>query len=153
MIKFQGSIDIDRPVSEVFDFIADLTNGPKWQSGLTDSHVVTHGPMRVGTEFVEDIRFLGKHITARCHVTEFELGRRVRYEGTSNVMDFDGAFTFEPISTGTRLHMDWNTQVKGAWKLAEPIFSAEAKKESEGELRKLKEVVEAETRGEPQAEP
>lgn len=149
MIKFEGSIDIDRPVSDVFGYMADLTNISKWQSGLTESKVVTEGPVQVGTAFVEEVRFLGKTVVARCRVTEFEPGRRMRYEGTSDVFDFDGAFSFEPAGDGTRLHMDWTTQVKGAWKLAELLFGAEAKKESEAELRKLKEVIETEGLGEP----
>ena len=31
MIPIQGSVEIQRPVETVFEFLADLGNAPKWQ--------------------------------------------------------------------------------------------------------------------------
>ena len=34
MFKFEKSIMINRPQQEVFDFVTDLANDSKWQTGI-----------------------------------------------------------------------------------------------------------------------
>lgn len=50
-VMIVGSIDIDRPVEEVFDFVADQTNEPLYDPQMISSTRTTDGPLGVGTPF------------------------------------------------------------------------------------------------------
>jgi hypothetical protein len=49
--KVTGSIEIDRPVAEVFDFVADQRNEPLYNPDMVSSQKLTDGPIDVGTRF------------------------------------------------------------------------------------------------------
>ena len=51
MIQFTTSIDINRPVAEVFDFLADFEHMPTWNYFVRHVEKMTPGPIRVGTRF------------------------------------------------------------------------------------------------------
>lgn len=73
-------VTINRPSGEVFDFVADHTNGPKWQRGLAEVHRCTPGPLGVGTEHVFVREFAGRRLETFNRFTAFEPGRRVEFE-------------------------------------------------------------------------
>ena len=54
MARFETSVTIDRPVEEVWKFITDLSNMPKW-SNILESKQTSPGPMGVGT-MIQDTR-------------------------------------------------------------------------------------------------
>jgi uncharacterized protein YndB with AHSA1/START domain len=45
MARVRGSIDIDRPIEEVFDVVADQTNEPLYNPAMTSSHRFDAGPI------------------------------------------------------------------------------------------------------------
>ncbi len=49
MISIQGSVEIQRPVETVFDFLSGLGNAPKWQRGVIESRRTSEEPMRGNT--------------------------------------------------------------------------------------------------------
>ena len=51
MAKVSGSIIIERPVDEVFDFVVDERNEPLYNKELLSSKKLTEGPIGVGTRF------------------------------------------------------------------------------------------------------
>ena len=51
MQEFQNTITINRRIEEVFDFLADLGNIPKWNYAITSTVKASPGPIGVGTVF------------------------------------------------------------------------------------------------------
>lgn len=43
IIEVEESITINRAIEEVFAFVADQTNAPRWQSGLLEARRTTKG--------------------------------------------------------------------------------------------------------------
>ncbi len=80
MIVVETAIDIARPSAEVFDFVADQTNAPRWQHGLVEVERVTPGPIGVGTEHVVVRRFAGRRLSSRNRYTDYVPGRYVAFE-------------------------------------------------------------------------
>src|SRR5205807_623016 len=66
MIRCNDAITIDRSPADVFAFVADLSNIPRWQAEVVKSIVVTPGPTRVGTHYTEDVKMGPTHVTATC---------------------------------------------------------------------------------------
>ncbi len=48
MIKVVTGVEIDRSSDEVFAFISNFENNPKWQSGQLEARFSSEGPLRVG---------------------------------------------------------------------------------------------------------
>ena len=46
MAKIEGEILIDRPVEEVFDFVADQSNEPQYNPQMVQAEKITPGPCR-----------------------------------------------------------------------------------------------------------
>ncbi|HET9589412.1 MAG TPA: SRPBCC family protein, partial [Anaerolineales bacterium] len=68
MIKVEHSVIIERPVPEVFAFVADPANNTKWQEGLVESHLDSPGPMGVGSQVVDVRKFIGRDMESRLEV-------------------------------------------------------------------------------------
>ena len=51
MARVEGEIIIYRPVEEVFDFVADERNEPRYNPRMLDAEQISEGPIGVGTRF------------------------------------------------------------------------------------------------------
>ena len=49
--QFESRVDVARPIEEVFDYIADATNEPKWNPWGKWVKKVSEGPIGRGTIF------------------------------------------------------------------------------------------------------
>lgn len=143
MLKQMATITISRPVDHVFAFMANLENSPKWQSGVTDSKVISTGPLRVGTQFSEVIKVIGRPVEALCEVIEYESGSKIGFRSSSSpAIQFEGHYSFEPNDGGTQLTYSGWTRLGGFWRLLEPLFGGEVNKELAAELKRLKSLLE-----------
>lgn len=142
MIRLKEEIIVNRPVEEVFAFLSTLENIPKWQSALS-SHVISQGPMRVGTKFEESFKMMGRTVDVVCEITEFERSQKIGWESASSqIIDFESRFLFDPAGSGTRVRFEGGSALKGLWRLVEPLAGGEFRRELKAELEKLKTVVE-----------
>jgi Polyketide cyclase / dehydrase and lipid transport len=46
---FENTVMIRRPIEEVFGFLTDFENLPKWNYAIVETHKVSQGPVGVGT--------------------------------------------------------------------------------------------------------
>ena len=51
MITFEVSIVIEKPVEEVFGFVTEGENVPKWNSAVKSVRKISEGPISVGTKY------------------------------------------------------------------------------------------------------
>ncbi len=51
MVRIEGEIVINRPVEEVFDFVADERNEPRYNPEMHRAEQISDGPIGVGTRF------------------------------------------------------------------------------------------------------
>ena len=143
MITLQESIEINRSVKEVYDYIVNVENAPKWQPAVIEVKRLTEGPIRVGTQFKEVAKMMGRQFNTICEITELEVERRFAFKGTSSgPFDYEALYTLEPTGNATRLNIVGKMRAKGLWKFLEPIFKAEVKKESRQEVLRMKSVIE-----------
>ena len=59
MRVIKGRIVIARPVEEVFDFVADETNEPRYNEDMLSCDKVTPGPIGVGTRYEAHMKSTG----------------------------------------------------------------------------------------------
>ena len=59
MITVEKSIVIDRRQEDLFEYVSDHTNAPRWQRGLLEVRRATEGPIGVGTRHTLVRMFMG----------------------------------------------------------------------------------------------
>ena len=50
MPELKGSVDILRPVEEVFAYLAEPRNNLEWEAGVVEMELTTEGPLAVGSK-------------------------------------------------------------------------------------------------------
>jgi uncharacterized membrane protein len=142
-LNVQTRIDIDRPATEVFDFVADQTNAPRWQHGLHEVRRITPVPVGVGTEHVFARRFAGINIESRNRYTAYEPGRFVSFEIPSGKITGKASYLVEPTGDNTsRLISEVHFRVSGLAGLATPVLARVFERDSKKNVAALKELLE-----------
>ena len=60
MVPIEGEIVIKRPLEEVFDFVADERNEPRYNPQMRRVELVTPGPIGLGTRFRVEMTRMGR---------------------------------------------------------------------------------------------
>lgn len=106
-IKARATIEIPRPVAEVFAYFADIRNEPDWNHGHVHSiRKVTEGPIGLDTVFLGGHAGFGE---ASWHVTEYDAPHHVRIDGRvgQGTYSYDGRFTPTPGGTHMEGTVEW----------------------------------------------
>ncbi|MFN2589753.1 MAG: SRPBCC family protein [Actinomycetota bacterium] len=141
MPTIETTITIARNPEEVFAFAIDPSNTPAWSPAVESS--TSDGPIGPGTTGTETRRFMGRRMTLGWRITKFEPGRVYGFEYTSGPLPAQAVFTFEAVPEGTRVVCRTDIRPRGILKLLGPMIAREGKREDEGNLRRLKEAIEA----------
>jgi polyketide cyclase/dehydrase/lipid transport protein len=118
----QGDIVIERPVADVFDFVADERNEPQYNPQMTRADKVSDGPIGVGSRFHSVMTGIGGVADMNIEFTEFDRPRRIAETTHMSNMDIKGVLTFEPVAQGTRMRWLWQLQPRGFYKLLGPLI-------------------------------
>jgi hypothetical protein len=81
--QFSGTAVIERPIDEVFAFLAAGTNDPAFSPRVLDIRKEPDGPSRVGTVFVSKVRDGGMKTDRRFVVTELQEPTTIRWSERS----------------------------------------------------------------------
>jgi hypothetical protein len=142
-LQLETITELQAPASKVFDFVADHTNAPQWQSGIDEIRRITPGPIGVGTEHELTRRFAGMKVVARNRFIDYEPGRFVAFELPSGKMTGVASYLVEPTGTNTcRLISKVDFEVAGLARFALPVLKLIFKRDDEKALAKLKVLME-----------
>ena len=142
MLKIDYSTVINRPVEEVFALLSNVENNPKWSSAFLEVEKTSEGPVGMGTTWRGVGKFLGKRIETEIEQTEYEPNRKSTQKSNSP-FPVNQQMTFESVAGGTRLNVKFEAEPGGFFKLAEPLLASMAKRNIEGELANLKDLMDA----------
>lgn len=145
MVHVKGDITIARTAQEVFDFVADERNEPRYNPQMTSAEMVTRGPIGVGSRFHSVMTGVGRGADMMIELTEFDRPRRLASTTHMSSMDINGVLLFEPVSQGTRMTWRWDIQPHGIYKLLGPIVHRIGQKQELSIWTGLKRVMEADS--------
>lgn len=114
MPSAQGSIVINRPVGEVFAFVADGETAPRWRPGVLDvRHLSGDG---VGAVYRQGVRGpAGRRIAADYEVTAIDPDRRITFTAIAGPVRPSGEYRFESTDGGTQVSFALSVELSG-WK-------------------------------------
>ena len=97
------SVTINRPVADVFAYVADGEKCPQWRSGVLDIRRV-NGDGSVGTTYQQGVKGpMGRRIAADYMVTTYEPNHRLEFQTVTGPARPHGRYDFEEADGGTRL--------------------------------------------------
>jgi Polyketide cyclase / dehydrase and lipid transport len=124
MPRVDGEIIIHRPVEEVFDFVADECNEPRYNPRMLDAAQLSDGPIGLGTRFRTELNTMGRAMPMTVEFTAYQRPWRLASSTHSSMMETDGALTFESVPDGTRMRWSWDVRPRGVLKLMTPVVGA-----------------------------
>ena len=77
---FENTVMIRRPTAEVFGFLADFENIPKWNYAIVETHKVSQGPVGVGTIY-QQVRSVPSRSEEHFEVTAYNSPRQLEIRG------------------------------------------------------------------------
>jgi uncharacterized protein YndB with AHSA1/START domain len=125
-MEFVNWIIIDRPRSDVFSFVADLENTPRWNHAIAESIRITNGPIRVGTTY-RQVRVLPRRVVEEVEITDFQPDRRLQLRGAVGPLEGTITYDLEDLDGRTRLVNTMDLSARGVGKLVASIAATRAR--------------------------
>ncbi|MFM8426840.1 MAG: SRPBCC family protein [Chloroflexota bacterium] len=142
MINLDLGVLIDRPVKDVFAFVANPNNMSKWNSAVVSLEQVTPGVVGVGTKFKTVGEMMGRRIEGDMQVTAYEPDTKCGFQVQAGPMQVNLTMTFKTVGTGTKVSLNAQGNPGGLFKLAEGVMTGQVKSMMEGNLARLKSALE-----------
>lgn len=140
-MRIEHTVDIHRPVDEVFAFVTDVDNLPRWQSGLLEVRKQADAT-GLGARHVEVRSMLGKHVEQTLEVTAFEPGARLDLAVVEGPMQLTVRHTFSTVDGGTRIAVVGEGDPGPLFALAGPFIGRTVKKHIQADFGRLKALLE-----------
>ena len=144
--KFEGTAVVDRPIEEVFAFLADGENDPKFSPRVLEIRKTTDGPPGVGTRYASTVKDAGMKTKREFELTEFVAPTKIRWaERSKNLVSApEGGYDLEPAGVGKTKVTVFNVlEGHGFGKLLEGVALRSARKGADDFARSIKRAVEA----------
>lgn len=142
MSHIEGDIIISRPVEEVFDFVADERNEPRFNPRLLWVEKISSGPIGRGTRFRAATKTMRRPVEMTIEFTDYERPRRLASSTHMPTMEIQGALTFEPVPEGTLMRWRWELQPRGVLRLLTPLIARMGQRQEEAIWSGLKQFLE-----------
>ncbi len=126
MASFENTVIIQRPVEEVFAFLADFQNVPKWNYAIVETTKTSPGPVGVGTTY-HQTRSIPTRSDERFQVTAFQPARRLEIQGQIGPFHARIGYLLEPTDSGTRLTNAVDLGGSGPLALVAPLATSRVK--------------------------
>jgi hypothetical protein len=143
VITHQVELDIARPVEEVFAFLTDARNHPRWDTTSVVMEPQEVGPWRQGLLFRE-VRRIPRPVEARSRIARFTANEAFDLESLSGPA-FRGHWRFAPAGTGTRPRWWCEMDVSGLGRLFEPLIRRQFRRTVSQNFQRLKRLLETDT--------
>jgi hypothetical protein len=123
MAHICGEVEIEAPVDEVFDFVADERNEPSYNPRIVRAEKLGDGPVGEGSRFVAQPAGMGSGGAMTVEILEYDRPYRFHNVIRSSYMQVDGTVTFTNQGGGTLLRWDWDMGLTGPMKIFSPVLA------------------------------
>lgn len=141
MIQISNSIEIILPVAQVFEFVADVDNNPKWMP-VQSVQKWGAGQMGVGSRFKQQFVLMGTRYTLDGVITALEPNKKISFNYVASIFTWQGDYLFEPTAAGTRMSARGIINLTGMLKMMETNFAPKIRKLINDTSPKLKKILE-----------
>lgn len=143
-MRVEESVEIDRPLQEVFNYVSDVGNYPEWMAHALEVRKDTAGPPQQSDSFVVAIKSVGRRFETPYERTSYEADRRYTDRAVGGpIPNQQWHSDFQEVPGGTRFTRAVDVESGGLLKLLQPLQKRAAERQLRKDLKTLKGVVEA----------
>jgi uncharacterized membrane protein len=143
-MRAEVSTDIKKPLGDVFGYVADVGNYPRWMAHVVEVLQDTPGAPQESERFIVAIKSVGRRFETPYERTAYEAGRGYTDQAVGGpVPDQQWHATFREVPGGTRLTRTVDAHPAGLLKLLEPVQKRAAERQLRKDLQTLKSLLEA----------
>jgi uncharacterized protein YndB with AHSA1/START domain len=95
------AVHISRPLEEVFEFVADARNRPRWDESVDSEELTSPEPIGAGTTVRTRMRSMGREYQYTWEIAKHEPPNRMTVESTSGPFRTTLVFEFSARDGGT----------------------------------------------------
>jgi uncharacterized membrane protein len=137
VLEFENTIPIDRPIDEVFAFLSDFENIPKWNYYVLEVRQLSESPIGIGTTYHQ----VRKSDQQDFRIIEFEANNTVAVKTLpQSSPSFERRFTLYEEGDTTHIRDQWKLDT-GRPALLERLARGRVKSAVSENLSKLKELL------------
>ncbi|MFJ1705979.1 SRPBCC family protein [Kitasatospora sp. NPDC088346] len=144
--QFEATVEVDRPIEEVFAFLADGGNDPKFSPRVLRIEKAPPGPTAVGTVFTSTVKDAGMKTGRQFRITDLVAPTTVRWaEISKNIVTATaGGYDLEALGGNrTRVRIFNTLEGHGLGKLLVGFALSAARKDADAFGQRIKAAVEA----------
>ena len=140
-MKFTNTVTIDRPLAEVFAFLAQLENLPRWNYAISAARKTTPGPVGIGSKYAL-VRTLPMRCAETLEITEYEPVRTLSINGGLGPLRGRATYVLDPVGSATRVTNSMDLAGPGLLSVVAPLATAQIRAAVAANLDVLKQIVE-----------
>lgn len=133
---------INRPIQDVFAFVANHANDRLWKPFVTTSKQISMGPIGVGTQFEVGVVVWSHYFASMVEIVEHEPHQWYVYKGGAQPFPFIAHLSFASVASGTAIRGYMEFQAQGLWRWLTPFMKMFFKGQERRTFAKLKRVLE-----------
>jgi carbon monoxide dehydrogenase subunit G len=138
---FENTVMIARPIEDVFGFLSDLENIPKWNYAIVETRKVSEGPRGVGTTY-QQVRSVPSRSEEHLEITTYDPPRQLEIQGQLGLLRSRLFYALDATGEGTRVTNTVEVQLRGPGRLLGRLAVPRVREAVAANLRKLKELLE-----------
>jgi carbon monoxide dehydrogenase subunit G len=138
MLEFENTIRVRRPIAEVFAFLSDLENIPKWNYYVLEVRKTSAGPIKIGTTYHQ----IRKTDQQDFRITTLEPNHTLAIKTLpQSSPSLEMRFILSEEGNATRIRDQWKLET-GQPALLERLAAGKVKSAVAENLTKLKQLLE-----------
>ena len=141
---FSVTETIDRPPDEVWAYLADIENAPRWMKGIRGVRRLGDGPVGEGARFMTSLSVAGRGAEREMRVAAWQPKERLALSSSERGVSAVYEYVCRPEAEGTRVTLNARCTATGfPWRLLHPLIAYMMKRTDGGQIRALKAAIEA----------
>jgi uncharacterized protein YndB with AHSA1/START domain len=128
---------------DVFRYLADLENWPRWQSDMKSSELASGERGAVGAVYRYVSKAMGMTFDSTVRLTRVDAPREVAFEGEwTGMIRPDGRYLVEPAPEGSLVTLNPRPELRGIGRLMSPMITFMGRRLNQEHLEALKRELE-----------
>ncbi len=143
-MKLYAHTIIKRPISDVFDYLADVENDVNWRDEIIQAEFISKAPLGIGSEGRHKVKQGSGELDVTWKCTRLDSPVNIEWEWTSGIPASAG-YKLKTTDEGTDFTFYGTTTDKGITRFISPIIQFVFNRQLQKNAENLKKILESNT--------